>query len=45
MNLHITPTRIYTSDWEFAHQYRPRRTAFAVLLSIVRGPWQRSSCG
>ena len=37
MNLHITPTRIYNSHWEFAHQYLPRLTAFSVLLSIVRG--------
>ena len=35
MNHHITPNRIYTSDWEFASSYRPKRTAFGVLLAIV----------
>jgi hypothetical protein len=35
MRTHITPTRIYTSDWEFARSYSPRRTAFGALLLIV----------
>ena len=35
MNHHITPRRIYTSDWEFASSYRPKRTALSVLGAIV----------
>ena len=35
MNHHITPRRIYTSDWEFARSYHPRRTAFGVLLAVI----------
>ena len=35
MRTHIDPSRIYTSDWEFARSYTPRRTAFGVLLGIV----------
>ena len=35
MNHHITPRRIYTSDWEFARSYRPKRTALGVLGAIV----------
>ena len=34
MNHHIGPRRIYTSDWEFARSYRPKRTAFGVLLAV-----------
>ena len=35
MRTHIGPHRIYTSDWEFARSYRPKRTALGVLLAIV----------
>jgi hypothetical protein len=35
MRTHITPQRIYTSDWEFTRSYSPRRTAFGALLLIV----------
>ena len=35
MRTHIGPHRIYSSDWEFASSYRPKRTAFGVLLAIV----------
>ena len=35
MNHHITPHRIYASDWEFVRSYRPRRTAFGYLLTLV----------
>ena len=35
MNHHITPHRIYASDWEFVRSYRPRRTALGYLGAIV----------
>ena len=35
MNHHITPGRIYTSNWQFTHSYTPRRTAFGVLLAVA----------
>lgn len=35
MRTYIGPRRIYTSNWEFARSYRPRRTAFGVLLGTA----------
>jgi len=35
MRTHIAPQRIYTSNWEFLHSYRPRRTVLGWLLLIV----------
>jgi hypothetical protein len=35
MRTHITPTRIYTSDWEFVRSITPRRTVLGWLLLLV----------